>query len=557
MKKLLLSSLLTILTLTTLLGQQKNADSIAIKIDAIFKKYDAKDRPGCAVGIIKNNQLVFKKGYGMANLEYDIPNTSTSVFDIASVSKQFAGYAIAKLLTEKKIALDDDVRQYLPEVPNFGKKITIRHLVHHTSGLRDWPQTLHAAGWRWDEAFSFEDIMRMVKNQQDLDFEPGFKYSYSNTGYNLLAAIVAKVSGQSFREWTEMNIFKPLAMSSSHFSDDHTEVIKNMAYSYYSSDKGFKKSLNSLTAYGSSSLFTTVEDLSKWAIHFTQSITEKNPVFMQMLEEGTLNNSSKVKYGYGLAYGFDEGFRTISHNGGWASYQTVLMHYPDQQLSFIILGNSGDFDLGGATREVARALLTYRTKPANNTTSTALVNKDTPNVKVSEDMLKKYTGSYQLGPGWAVTITLENGQLQTQANGESKFPMDSKSDSTFWINAYGASMTFQKDSKGEINSLRYKHIQLAPRITPWQPDFKLLEQYVGTYYSPELKTEYIISNSKGQLLISSFRLGESNLGIDPTTENQFSASIGAIKFYKDNQNKIAGFKLSGGRIQNIKFEKRM
>ena len=182
MKKLLLSSLLTILILTKLFGQQKKVDSLAFKIDAIFKKYDGKDRPGCAVGIIRNNQLVFKKGYGMANLEYDIPNSSTSVFDIASVSKQFAGYAIATLLNEKKIALDDDIHQYLPEVPDFGKKITIRHLVHHTSGLRDWPQTLHAAGWRWDEAFSFEDIMRMVKNQKDLDFEPGFKYSYSNTG---------------------------------------------------------------------------------------------------------------------------------------------------------------------------------------------------------------------------------------------------------------------------------------------------------------------------------------------------------------------------------------
>lgn len=556
MKKLLLTGLLTTLTLITL-SAQKKVDSLALKIDAIFKKYEGKDRPGCAVGIIKNNQLVFKKGYGMANLEYDIPNTSTSVFDIASVSKQFAGYAIAKLLVEKKIALDDDIHQYLPDVPDFGKKITIRHLVHHISGLRDWPQTLHAAGWRWDEAFSFEDIMRMVKNQKDLDFEPGFKYSYSNTGYNLLAAIVEKVSGKSFREWTEVNIFKPLGMNSSHFSDDHTEVIKNTAYSYYQSDKGFKKSLNSLTAYGSSSLFTTVEDLSKWAIHFNKSIAEKNPVFMRMLEEGTLNNSSKVKYGYGLAYGFDEGFRTISHTGGWASYQTVLMHYPDQQLSFIILGNSGDFDLGGTTREVAHALLTYREKPANKTTLTTLVNKDTPNVKVNEDILKKYLGSYQLGPGWAVTITLENGQLQTQANGENKFPMESKSDSTFWINAYSASMTFQKDNKGEVNSLKYKHIQAAPRITPWQPDINQLEQYTGTYYSPELKAEYTINNNKGQLVISSFRLGESNLGIDPTTENQFSSSIGAVKFYKDNQNKIAGFKLSGGRIQNIKFEKKM
>lgn len=554
MKKLLLTGVLSMLTIT-ILPAQKKVDSLAIKIDAIFKKYEGKDRPGCAVGIIRNNKLIYKKGYGMANLEYDIPNSPTSVFDIASVSKQFAGYAIAKLLNENKISLDDDIHQYLPEVPDFGKKITIRHLVHHISGLRDWPQTLHAAGWRWDEAFSFDDIMRMVKNQKDLDFEPGFKYSYSNTGYNLLAAIIEKVTGQSFKDWTETNIFKPLGMSASHFSDDYTDVIKNMAYSYYPSDKGFKKSLSALTAYGSSSLFTNVEDLSKWAIHFNKSIAEKNPVFMQMLEEGRLNNSTKVKYGYGLAYGLDESFRTISHTGGWASYRTVLMHYPEQQLSFIILGNAGDFDLDGTTKAVAHALLTYRVKPASTTTLATLVSKDAPNVKVSEDILKKYTGSYQLGPGWAVTITLENGQLQTQANGEDKFPMDTKSDSTFWINAYGATMTFVKDAKGEVNLLKYKYIQ-AKRITPWQPDASRLDQYTGTYHSPELASEYIISINKGQLTISNFRLGESTLGIDPTTENQFSASIGAIKFYTDSQNKIAGFKLSGGRIQNIRFEKR-
>jgi hypothetical protein len=395
----------------------------------------------------------------------------------------------------------------------------------------------------------------MVKNQKDLDFEPGFKYSYSNTGYNLLAAIVEKVSGQSFRNWTDENIFKPLGMTNSHFLDDYTDVIKNMAYSYYPGDKRFKKSLSALTAYGSSSLFTSVEDLSKWAIYFNKSITEKDPVFMQMLEEGTLNNGGKVKYGYGLAYGSDEGFKTISHTGGWASYRTVLMHYPDQQLSFIILGNSGDFDLGGVTSEVAHTLLTYRVKPGDKKPLSLVANKDAPNVKVSEDVLKKYTGSYQLGPGWAVTITLENGQLQTQANGEDKFLMDAKSDSTFWINAYGASITFVKDNKGEVNLLKYKNIQ-AKRITPWQPNPGQLEQYTGTYLSPELDSEYTIIYTKGKLTIQNFRLGESDLGVDPTTENQFSASIGSIRFYTDNQNKIAGFKLSGGRIQNIKFEKR-
>ena len=214
----------------------------------------------------------------MANLEYDIPITPATVFDIASVSKQFTGMAISSLIQQGKISLDDDIRKYLPDVPEFGKTITIRHLVHHTSGLRDWPEALSMAGWRWDEVYSFDDIMRLVKNQKELDFEPGEKYSYSNTGYNLLAAIVEKVSGKSFREWTEENIFKPLKMNSSQFQDDYTRIIKNLAYSYNPGNNGFSKIPGALTAYGSSSLFTTVQDLSKWVIYFDKQIALKNPV---------------------------------------------------------------------------------------------------------------------------------------------------------------------------------------------------------------------------------------------------------------------------------------
>jgi len=157
--------------------QDANAD-----IDDLFQQYNTGNSPGCAIAVIQNGTVKYKKGYGMANLEYDITITPSTVFDIASVSKQFTGLAISTLVEEGKISLDDDLRTYLPEVPDFGKPITIRHLVHHTSGLRDWPQTLNVAGWRWDEVFSFQDIMRMVKNQQSLDFEPGEKHMYSNTG---------------------------------------------------------------------------------------------------------------------------------------------------------------------------------------------------------------------------------------------------------------------------------------------------------------------------------------------------------------------------------------
>lgn len=255
--------LLLFMLSSTLLPARERPDSLSMKMDGIFKKYNNTTGPGCAVAVIADGNIIFKKGYGMANLEYDIPITPSTIFDIASVSKQFTGLAVSTLIQEGKIAPDDDIRKYLPEVPQFGKIITIRHLLHHISGVRDWPETLHAAGWRWDEVFSFNDIMRMMKYQKELDFEPGSQYSYSNTGYNLLAAIVEKVTGKSFRAWTDENIFNPLAMNSSHFQDDYTRIIKNLAYSYSQDGAEVKKVPGELTAYGSSSLFTSLEDLCK------------------------------------------------------------------------------------------------------------------------------------------------------------------------------------------------------------------------------------------------------------------------------------------------------
>ena len=524
------------------------------QIDAIFERYNIPDGPGCAVAVVQDGKVVFSKGYGMANLEYDIPITPSTVFDIASVSKQFAGLAISTLVQQGKISLDDDIRKYLPEVPEFSEKITIRHLVHHTSGLRDWPQTLNVAGWRWDEVFSFDDIMRMVKNQKELDFAPGTKFSYSNTGYNLLASIVAKVSGKSFREWTEKNFFAPIKMNSSHFLDDHSTVIKNLAYSYHRSSDQFRKSNTGLTAYGSSSLFSTVEDLAKWVIHFDKEIADNNPVYLRMLEDDTLNNGNKVGYAFGLGLGEEGKLRTVSHTGGWAGYRTVIMNFPDQHLSCILLSNAADFNSYSAGLDVARVFLKDQFIHEENKPDDA---KELPTVKVNSQAAMKCTGMYQLGEGWYVTITLEDGKLMTQANGEDKFPMTAKSDSVYWIEAYGSSMTFKKDKKGEVNSIRYRHISDAKRITPLRVNKAQLNQYTGKYYSEELAAEYRVDLADGKLRIHHMRLGDFELQPDPVTKHMFTCTVGHIRFINDESEQVTGFKMSGGRVKNLHFEKRL
>jgi Domain of unknown function (DUF3471)/Beta-lactamase len=307
-----------------------------------------------------------------------------------------------------------------------------------------------------------------------------------------------------------------------------------------------------LTAYGSSSLFTSVEDLEKWVIYFQHEVATKNPVFMRMLTEGVLTNGEKVHYGYGLATGYDRGIKTISHTGGWAGYRTIIINYPDEMLSIIILSNSGDFDPVGFAKKVAWLFLKDKFKKEENTTGNL---QQAPTVLVDSLLLKKYEGTYQLGPGWVVTLTREKGRLMTQANGEDKFPMDAKSDTVFWVDAYGASMTFVPDKNGQVDLLRYKSIQ-AKRIIPFLPDPGQFNQYMGTYYSEELGSEYKVDINKSRLFMHHMRLGDFELIPDPSGKDQFSANIGSIVFFRDNQEKVIGFKLSGGRIKNIRFDKK-
>jgi CubicO group peptidase (beta-lactamase class C family) len=544
------STLLCALVALTAIGQNK-VDSLTIKLDAIFSNYNNKTGPGAAVGITHNGKVIFKKGYGLANMEYDIPITSASIFDIASVSKQFAGLAISMLVQQGKISLSDDIHKYVPEVPDFGKAITISHLVHHTSGLRDWPESLNVAGWRWNEDFSFEDIMRMIMNQKELDFEPGSKYSYSNTGYNLLAVTVERVSGKTFRQWTDDHIFNPLQMTNSHFLDEESRLIRNMAYSYHKEEDGYHKNMTGLTAVGSSSLFTNVDDLTKWVLHFESRVAAKDPVYLRMLETVPLDNGDKNTYAFGLSLGQMSVFKTVSHTGGWAGYRTVIMNFPDEKLSIILLGNDGAFNSYQTAGDVAKAVLGSKMKSDNNSVTDKV--KDYPTVALNTEIARKQEGTYKLSDTWYITLTLEDGVLMTQANGEPKFPTTPKSDTTIWVDAYNASATFFKSKDGSINSLKYRGF-VAPKVTPVKQDLSQMNQYAGTYYSEEFETLYKIDYKDNKLMLHHMRLGDYEITPDLLIAGAFNCGIGQMSFQKEN-GKVSGFKLSRGRVKNLRFKK--
>jgi len=529
---------------------QQHPCSLQVTLDSLFKKYARPGSPGVAVLVVKDGKAVFKKGYGMANLEFDVPITPATVFDIASVSKQFAGFAISTLIQEGKISLDDDIHKYLPEVPDFGKTITIRHLVHHISGLRDWPATLHAAGWRWDESFHYEDIMRMVKKQQELDFDPGSQYSYSNTGYNLLAAIVAKVSGQTYAAWLDEHVFKPLDMRSSRSIEDYSKVIKQAASSYDGDGNTWYRSNDALTAYGSSSIFTTAEDLAKWVIHFQEALERKDPVYVRMIETGELNDKKKIDYAYGLEVTNRDGLVNISHDGGWAGFRTIITNYPDQHLGIILLSNYGNFDVYSNANAIAKVFLKDKIKGGPWREDLSKM----PTLKADTVLLRKYTGSYQLGTNWYVTFTLEDGHMMVQANGEDKFPTDVKSDTVLWVPAYGSSVTF-REIGAQAGSLKYRNI-IAPRVIPVSVSSSAIDSCTGIYYSEELETAYRLSVEKGKLTAHHMRLGDFTFEPDFSKGGKFSSNNGTIEFFKDEQGRMAGFRLTNGRIKNILFKKK-
>lgn len=329
-------------------------DSLAARIDALFAPWDRPDTPGAAVAVLKNGEVVYTRGYGSANLEYDIPITPSTVFLVASVSKQFTAFAVAMLADQGLLSLNDDVRQYVPELPDYGKPITLRHLIHHTSGLRDEFELLALAGYHMDDVITKKTILDLAYRQQTLNFAPGAEYLYSNTGYTLLAEIVERVTGQSFRAWTTEHLFEPLGMTHSHFHDDYQMIVKNQAQGYYQDGRGgYKKQVINYSNVGASGLYTTVEDLARWAQNFEDGQVGGPLVLAQVAERGRLDNGDTLSYAFGQNIGTYKGHVRASHSGSHRGFRTYLIRFPARRLAVIVLSNLDAFEPSDVALKVA------------------------------------------------------------------------------------------------------------------------------------------------------------------------------------------------------------
>ncbi len=358
--RLLMAPLVLTLLLPLSAVAQDGADSLSAEVDRLFEAWHRPDTPGAAVLVLKDGAVVHSRGYGMANLEQGAPIRPSSVFDIASVSKQFAAFALALLESDGLVGWDDPVHQYIPELADFGRPVTLRQLVHHTSGIRDWPGTLAMAGWDYQDVMSFEQILRMAFQQEELNFDPGTEYTYSNTGYNLIAEVVSRVSGQSFRDFTDERIFGPLGMTRTHFHDDHTRLVADRADSYRlapGGEPGYRNVVNSLTAMGSSSLFSTVEDLARWILNFEEPVVGDALVFDRMHERGILSDGDTIAYAGGQSLGSFRGSTRWTHTGSWAGYRTALFRHPDERFAVVVLANRADANPAGLANRITEIYL--------------------------------------------------------------------------------------------------------------------------------------------------------------------------------------------------------
>lgn len=527
------------------------------KIDRIFEKWSQSGTPGVAVAVIKDSEIVFKKGYGLANLEYDIPVTTQTVFHIASVSKQFTAFAALLLEKEGKLSMDDDIRAFIPEIPDFGKPISLRHLATHTSGLRDQWNLLALAGWRLDDVITREQLLKLISRQQDLNFEPGEEFLYCNTGFTLLAEVVARVSGQTFAEFCSEKIFQPLAMDHTLFYDDHEKIVPNRSYSYHSDSSGYKKSVLSYANVGATSLFTTVEDLSKWAMNFSNPKVGDQAIIEKMNTLAVLNNGETFGGAMGQFIGRYNGVNEISHGGADAGYRSFFARYPDQNISVAVFSNDASFASADLAHQVADVFLEHvipKEKVANQQIDSA------ETLDLHPELWTKHLGDYELKSGDILYISEENDKLFVQTPGEGTYPLTPISDTRFKLDEFNITLEFLDESNSLSQAIKVYYSENESdegrRMELFDPKSVILTDFVGTYYSDELSTAYQFQIIDGSLVATHSR--HPDIYFTPIKANLFFGDtwfFGQAEFIRGNSGQIEEMKASSGRVKNIRFRR--
>lgn len=350
-----------LLLCAVILTAPATGQSVTDRVDDLFVSWDRPDSPGAAVVINRGDTVFYSRSYGAAQLDFGVPITPSTVFMAASVSKQFTAYSIALLALEGAIDLDASVRQYVPELDELATPITVRQLIHHTSGLRDEFGLLAMAGYYMDDVITKDDILRLLYRQRDLNFDPGSQYLYCNSGYTLLAEIIERVTGRSFGAWTQSAVFEPLGMNDSHFREDHSTVIQDLAQGYVSSGDHYKMQLVNYASVGASGLYTTALDLSRWLVHLNAIANQEHELHTLINTRGLLTNGDTLDYAFGLSIDQFRGTRRIGHSGSHRGYRAWAGRFPDHDLGIAILSNLEEFNPSAMANQIAALFIKDKT----------------------------------------------------------------------------------------------------------------------------------------------------------------------------------------------------
>jgi CubicO group peptidase (beta-lactamase class C family) len=535
----------------TLVAQEKHIG----ELDRLFKSWNQPEMPGVGVAVIQHGKLVFEKGYGSATLEYDIPVKPGTVFHVASVSKQFTAMALLLLEQEGKLGIDDEVHKYLPELPDYGHPITLRQLLQHTSGIRDQWQTLAIAGWRLDDVITQKQILRLLFHQKELNFAPGTRHFYSNGGYTLAAEVVARVSGKSFPDFCQERIFAPLAMTHTHFHQDHRRIVRDRAYSYAKSEGGYEALPLNYANAGATSLFTTASDLARWLDNFRKPKLGGRAVMDRLQEAAVLVDGKKIDYGLGVTVGRYRGLRTISHGGADAGYRSYVVWFPEQELGVVVLSGLANFDPGAMANKVAAVYLGDKLSPETAKPEPPR-QKPREYITLAAEALDPFIGHYKLEAGLEADIQKKNGKLMAEVPGQGTQELRPLATNRFFIEEIGGEVEFQSRPEGSMR-LRFTQAGTAmngERIStsPWEATH--LEQFEGTYWSEELETQYTITFKTGRLIADHVHHGE--IVLTPKGPDRFTTTewfVPEVNFLRDATNRISGVTLGGGRVTAIRF----
>ena len=534
-------------------GRKKEAPDQS-RVDEIFSEWNRPDTPGAAVAVIRDGAVVFRKDYGMAGLEYGIPITPETVFHTASVSKQFTAFAAALLAEEGRISLDADIHRYLPELPEFGSVITVRHLLHHTSGLRDQLELAKMAGFRLDDVISQEYILNLIYNQRALNFISGSEYMYCNTGYTLLAEIVARVTGESFSDWTRENIFDPLGMEKTRFRDDPGQVVMNSARSYEPDESGeYKRKVLSYSNFGATGLLTTVDDMVKWLLNLENGRVGGPEVRALMQERGALNDGRTISYAFGLEVGEYRGLKTVGHDGYDAGFRSAVLWFPEQRFGVVMLSNNGAVDPGKTVRRIADL---YLSREYTEEESPA---PERRGVEVDPVFLDKYGGKYLLENDRIITVSRDGERLLFQGSGPDKLELLAESDTVFYLQGTDIKLSFELNNVGMVMRLvlHQRDQEVTGKrvaVAPFSPEQAV--SYAGTYLSEELGAVYTVVYDKGRLGLRHRRNGE--LTLTHLVGDTFRGDqwwLRSVRFIKDEEGRVTGFAMTGDRVRNLKFDK--